>query len=170
MMAQHLKVFGTSHRLQGAEGRDFNIDDPDYSVLIERFLEDTDFVFEEGAEIGPTTAEKLALSKLGSGFYCDIDPSVERRLKEFGIGETGRSYPIHPCEPDSGILHYEFSLEQEKREALWLKRIQQWKFSRALLICGYTHVLSMSFRLRAAGYDVETTFYMPLAKLCPRLD
>ncbi len=165
-MARNLTLFGTSHRLQGAEKRELNVDDPTYAMLVERFLEGRDFVFEEGAELGPTTAEKLMLGKLGSGFYCDIDPSVKNRLGDYGIGDTGRGYSIDPHDPDTGILHYEYDLEQEKRETLWLKRIREREFGHALVICGYLHVLSMAFRLRAVGYDVETCFYMPLLKLC----
>jgi hypothetical protein len=163
-MAKHVTVFGTSHRVQGVENFKFKIDDPTYPVVIDRLLRGKDFVFEEATGLGPTTAEKLVDSKLGPGFYLDVDPSVANR-HNYEIGETGRGEPIQPSGPSTDTLNYEFDEEQEKREALWLQRIGEYQFNDALLICGYLHLLSMSFRLRAAGYDVEACYYLPFGKL-----
>ena len=64
-MAKHVTLLGTSHRLQGAEKSKFNIDDPIYTVVVDRLMQGKDFIFEEATGLGPTTAEKLAHSKLG---------------------------------------------------------------------------------------------------------
>jgi hypothetical protein len=162
---KHVTVFGTSHRFQGAEKFKFNIDDPTYQVVVDRLLHGKNVVFEEATGLGPTTAEKLTFATLGPGLYWDVDPPIECR-HEHGIYETGRWEPIEPGGPCNDTLNYEFDSEQGKREVIWLRRIEEIQFERALFICGYLHVLSMSLRLRAAGYDVEACHYMPFAKLC----
>jgi hypothetical protein len=158
---KHVTVFGTSHRLQGAELYNSNVHDPLYSVAINRLLDRKDAVFEEASDCGPTTLEKLALDKLGSGHYWDVD-------RQHGCGITGRSEPIDPNGPPTYTLNYEYDSPQEKREDLWLRRIGEQEFERALFVCGYLHVLSMSFKLRGAGYDIESCYYLPHAKLCDK--
>ena len=54
------------------------------------------------------------------------------------------------------------------REELWLRRIQEQVFEDALFVCGELHLLSISFRLRSAGYSVEAFHYMPWQDLCRR--
>jgi hypothetical protein len=66
-----VKVFGTSHRLQGAVNGRMNVDDPSYSDLLTMLFreEKPDFVFEEAAGLGPTTASRKADGELGRGKY-----------------------------------------------------------------------------------------------------
>jgi hypothetical protein len=153
--------------LQGAEKALHRkiVHDPTYLVLVSQLIDDKDFVFEEASGMGPTKAERLALSQLGPGHHLDVDPHPDKKL-ELGIGETGTCREIEPSSPDP--LVNEFHREQAKREELWIKTIAERKWHNALFICGYLHALSMAFRLDRAGYEVETCVYIPYGKLCRR--
>jgi hypothetical protein len=109
-------------------------------------------VFEEASECGPTIASKIFRPER----YLDVDPSRERRLREYGIGETGRSDPI-----ELGIL----SRAGKARASLAAENNRDGIQARAFHLRLYLHAFSMSFRLREAGCSVETCFYMPYAKL-----
>jgi hypothetical protein len=162
-MTKHVTVFGVSHRLQGAENYPNNVEDPHYALLIARLLQGKDFIFEEASGRGPTFAQKVAIERFGLGKYSDLDPALDTRHL-YGIGVTGRAEPIDPTRSPE-VIAYEYDLEHEKREALWLKRIGEQHFTAALFVCGYLHVLSMAFRLRVAGCQVEACYYMPHEKL-----
>jgi hypothetical protein len=165
-MPRHITILGTSHDLQGAEKRKSSVNDPTFSEAIEFLLSGKDFVFEEASGCGPTIAEKSAHEKLGPGHYLDVDPSRADR-ERYGIGDTGgQPIPIDFLHPVNGYLCPEYDLEQEKREDLWLCQIEGKNFTRALFVCGYLHTFSMAFRLRHAGYELETWYYMSHEKLC----
>jgi hypothetical protein len=163
-----VSVLGTSHRLQGARKAKLvrHVDDPDYR----RYLEDQlrggrfDFVFEEATESGPTIAEELTRRFLGDGHYLDVDPHPDNRAR-FGIPRLREDCTPIP-DSDGGFVQQEDLDGQEEREKLWVRRVQGQSFDFALLICGYLHTLSLSFRLRSAGLSVmQTSVYMPHHKL-----
>lgn len=158
-MSRHLTLLGVNHRIQGAEKFDRTVHDLGYHEVVCHLLRGKDFVFEEASGCGPTVAEKIAIEALGAQKYLDVDPAVEKR-STLGIGKTG--------EPDAfdRRIWYEFPHEQEKRELLWLNAIQERSFHRALFVCGYLHLLSMAFRLRSEGFEVQSGIYMPYDALC----
>jgi hypothetical protein len=162
-----ITIFGTVHQLQGAEKSIWkNIQDEAYAGLVKRWLRGQDFVFEEASELGPTTAERLAIEQLGPGHYLDVDPHRDHRAA-FGIGDTGEKFPVDPDTELTDFYCREFDSEQLRRESLWLGRIRDTDFTQALLICGYLHTLSLAFKLRE-DFAVETWTYVPYLRLCPR--
>jgi hypothetical protein len=166
-MARGVAILGTVHEIQGAEK--FcrrKVEDPAYLDLVKQLLIGKDFVFEEASGLGPTKAEQLAREQLGSDHYLDIDPHASER-SAYGIGETGRQFPIDPYSGNTDSFQQEFESEQSKRESLWLDRIGEANFTNALLICGYLHTLSMGYKLRTAEFRVEAWTYVPYFKLCP---
>jgi hypothetical protein len=97
----------------------------------------------------------------------DVDPHPCNRAK-FGISPLREEFtPINPCEQGSrDFVQHEDLDGQDKREELWVSRVEGQPFDFALLICGYLHTLSLSFRLRSAGFSVaQTSVYMPFDKL-----
>jgi hypothetical protein len=146
-MGNLVVILGTDHRLQGAEKRSGNIDDPDYRSLVEQLTTQfsIDFVFEEVTALGPTFAEKFTSARLGSDSYRDIDPARELR-PGFGIPtKTGDTYWIGGPDLDSG--HWGCALEEfvdahTKREQLWLSFIKETEFKSALVIVGEVHGLN----------------------------
>jgi hypothetical protein len=165
MKRGHITILGTSHDIQ-VKGRKFSIDDRAYPKVIDLLLFDKDFVFEEATGFGPTIAETKMTEKMGPGHYLDIDPALRDRAKH-GIGDTsGPSAVIDHMVPSDGWLYGENVSEQAKREEVWLQRIRERQFHRAVLVCGYLHLLSMAFRLHLAGFRVEAYYYMPYDKLC----
>lgn len=169
-MESSISLLGTSHRLQGASKAEHiqHVDDPGFRRYLREQLETKrfDFVFEEATEFGPTIAEGLTKQFLGEGQYLDVDPHPRNRAK-FGIPALREEHtPINPYGPDEGFVQHEDLDGQGKREELWVRRIQGQSFKCALLICGYLHTLSLSFRLQSAGISVvQTSIYMPFIKL-----
>jgi hypothetical protein len=158
-------ILGTLHQLQGAEKAVWKkIDDPTYEKVVKQLLIGKDFLFEEASELGPTTAERLAWTELGADHYQDVDPHRDKR-EALGIHQTGGWNPIEPWNPDTDKLGFEFASEHAKREGLWMGKIGERAFAKALFICGCLHTLSMSFRLLSVGYEIETFHYMPYKKL-----
>jgi len=168
-MCAQITIFGTCHDVQGAEkwpGR--KLDDAVYKRLLSTRFNEKDFLFEEAAGLGPTTAERLAEKRLGAGHYLDVDPSAASR-KEHGIAEkTSDTWPIEPCNEYTDFESQQFVDEHAKREESWVRRIQETRFENGLFVCGEIHTLSMSFRLRSAGYSVEAFHYMPYQEMCRR--
>lgn len=162
-------VLGIWHDIQGAPKRtNRRLDDTEYKKVLERFLLGRDFVFEEATGLGPTTAAHLTLDRIGAGHYLDVDPALPERWA-YGISEhTGVSAPINPGDPESECCNSERVEDQFRRECVWLERIQEKTFESGLLVCGFLHVLSMSFRLVQAGYAVEAHHYTPWQKFCQR--
>jgi hypothetical protein len=168
-MSRFIVVLGTSHRLQEAAKGRSNITDPSYPDLAVQLIstEQIDFIFEEATGLGPTIAERLALSHWGQNHYLDVDPPKSERNK-YGISaETGAFFAIDPedSQKSKDVAYWEFVEEHDKREDLWLQRIKGEAFSKALMICGYAHTLSFAFRLRSE-FDVKALYYMPHHKLC----
>ena len=168
-----IAVFGTSHRLQGAvnsKNKAWNVNDPSYSDLLAILFrdEEPDFVFEEAAGSGPTTASCKTEAELGQGKYLDIDPSREQR-ESLGLdADSGENFNVNPM--GDGQSHDTASwakIEQHrKREALWVSKIQSTKFTSAILIVGMNHLLSLAYTLEDLGYEVKALGYMPDHKLC----
>jgi len=162
-------LLGTSHRVQGAEKGLAQLEDLDYEKLVNQLWQTyaVDFVFEEATGLGPTFAEKFTLKKIGPNRYKDIDPSAAGR-KKLGIpAETGKHYWIGDLNLDGhwGFSREEFIDVHETREHLWLPCIREQEFTKALLICGQSHLLSFAFRLKGEGFDVKAYSYMPYALL-----
>jgi hypothetical protein len=167
MITRAVAILGTVHEIQGAEKyQRRKVEDPAYLALIKQFLPGKDFVFEEASALGPTKAEQLASEQLGKDRYLDVDPHVSER-PAYRIGETGQSSPINPYDGSTDSVRREFEEEQSKREYLWIGKIEKAEFTSALFICGYLHTLSLSYKLREAGFRVESWTYVPYAKLCP---
>jgi hypothetical protein len=168
-MSRFVVLFGTSHRLQGAVKGRFNVDDPTYAELIERLISEQqiDFILEEATGLGPTTAEKIALCHWGQNHYLDVDPSKQERPEHDVKAQTGEVLLLDPEDPQKSkdFAYWEHVEDHIKREELWLRRIQDASFTRALMICGAAHLLSFSFRLRSAALDVKALYYMPHHKL-----
>ena len=153
-------VLGTSHRLQGSPSYPNSVDDPDYSLKLRDIIsqESIDFIFEEASECGRTIAYRLAES-LRPMRYLDIDPHPDLAHLS-GIARTdGQPFPRN-------ISAEEKVEEDVQREELWCKRIAEQEFKSALVICGCLHTLSITFRLRAAGFGVKFDSYIPHDKLC----
>jgi hypothetical protein len=168
-LGKSIVVLGTYHQITGAENGRLKVDDPDYSTLVESLISSKrlGFIFEEASGLGPTRAQQLASFSDTIG-YLDIDPGREER-PAFGIGkDTADSVPIDPM-GSREMAHWHKLEEHDKREELWLQRIGTCTFEKALLICGLNHMLSMSFRLQLAGYEVEALSYEPLRKVADGL-
>lgn len=163
-LAKTVMVFAVPHQLQGEKFPGF-VPDRSYGQLIDGSIErGTDFIFEEASGLGPTVAEDLARSHLRSSRYMDIDPPRAER-KNYGIAEeTGEGFPIDPY--SSSDMYYRLFVDaHQKREELWLDRIQKQTFDRGLLICGLAHNLSFAFRLLSVGINAEAYNYIPYGKL-----
>jgi hypothetical protein len=168
-----IAIFGTSHRLQGAinsKNKIWNVEDPSYSDLLTMLFSDEkpDFVFEEVAGVGPTTASRKAEAELGPDKYLDIDPPSEER-KSLGLeADSGENFNVNPM--GHGQAHDTASWskvdQHRKREALWVSKIQSTKFTSAILIVGMNHLLSLAYTLEDLGYEVKALSYMPEHKLC----
>jgi hypothetical protein len=166
-MARSIVVFATSHRLQGAQHYKGTVNTPSYSKLVNKLISDKaiDFIFEEASGTGPTTAQNLA----GSIRYLDIDSRPDERNKHgLPVDSGSLLVPIDPSDPTMSNDYYvwEYVEAQEQRENFWLRRIEEQHFSRGLLICGFIHLLSFSFRLKLAKFDVESLCYVPYHRLC----
>jgi hypothetical protein len=156
-------VLGTVHRLQGAEKRTGNIEDPVYVDLIKTLgsamglLVDT--IFEEASELGPTTAEKLA-REWGVNYH-DVDPHVDKRYIHGLSADTGECLN----EPFSSVLWTKHNA-QLSREDFWTRKIKGTSVHVGLMICGFLHTLSLAGKLRDSGFEVYAHCYVPYDKLC----
>jgi hypothetical protein len=171
-VAKFLIVFGTAHRVQGAKRYEHNVDDPTYGEFVEGLMDryGVDFLFEEASGCGPTTAEELALERLGAGHYLDVDPHPDKRSQHGLSAYIGTNWPIDPCDPTRtlDVATWEFIEEQAKRERFWLERLKGQNFANGLFVCGYLHTLSFAFIARSEGFDVKALYYMPHHKLCTK--
>jgi hypothetical protein len=167
MTAPKVLVFGVPHQVQG-EKFHASFDDECYRDTLEQLVavNQVDFIFEEAGGRVPSHAGILAATNDSVG-YEDVDPPREEREK-YGLSKnTGEGYVVDlwqdpPCTP-----RLEYIDRQDAREEFWLSRIREKKFSSALVICGAAHCLSVSFRLRNAGYVVDRCIqYLPHEKLC----
>ncbi len=168
-MCARITVLGTCHDVQGAEKwKGLRLDDAQYKTVLKRLLRGCDFVFEEASGLGPTTLERWCVDRMGADHYLDVDPAVVDRPK-FGIDRTGECYPIDASFQNTDFLCSEYVKPQAARERLWLRRIKKASFNKAIFVCGHLHMLSMSFRLRARGYEVEASCYIPWRAFCRRV-
>jgi len=159
-MSRLVVVLGTKHELQNAEKNPRRIDDAQYRELLDLLIAEDGihFIFEEAAGLGPTTAEKLAL-KLGPDRYLDVDPPRNERHK-FGIPENTNGHiflgsPV-ASPPTAASAERVFHEAHAIREKFWLQQITNQDFSKALMICGMNHALSLAFRLSDANFEVKT--------------
>ena len=162
-------VLGTSHRLQGAVNSKWqSIDDPSYRRLVEQLISSyrVEIIFEEASGCGPTEAQKIA--DLAQIRYMDVDPSPDERVR-LGMRPKPPSADGIPIDEMGQDWYSLDDVEaQDQRENHWLREIKESDFNCGLLICGYTHGLSLAFRFRAAGFRAESVDYLPHHKLCPR--
>jgi hypothetical protein len=157
-------ILGTTHEVQNGEKYGRRVNDPHFQVLLDMLVAENglDFIFEEATRLGPTTAEKLALT-WGPDHYMDVDPPREERLK-FGIPEdTNEPIPLgSPFDsPPGEFANRIFHEAHFRREEHWLRQIMKQDFKKALMVCGQNHALSFAFRLSAANFSVETITYAP---------
>jgi hypothetical protein len=166
-LTRFVQVLGLGHELQGPKFSGF-VDNPSYRLLLSRKIKEFDMAFEEASGRIPSIAGETADSLLGSGHYVDVDPGANDREK-FGIPtETVKSECIDPWDSKDSFLHL-IADAQAKREEHWVRRISEQEFSKALMICGIGHSLSITFRLVAAGFIVKDPWaYLPHYKLCSR--
>jgi hypothetical protein len=136
------------------------VDDPDYRQLCELLMGEVDFVFEEACGYS-TSASTIAKGLLGPDKYADINPPERSEA-----AQVGATQELDWRDPRNRIWRH-FHIEQEKREAkIWLEVLREHSFGRALLICGYLHLLTMANRLSVAGYEVDAVTYTPWNRLC----
>ncbi len=157
-------VLGTSHDLQMAEKWPRNVDDPDYSRLIQHLVSDSkiDTIFEEASECGPTSAQKLA-QRLELE-YVDVDPHPNVRHFYGLSSDTG-----NPLDQPYDFANRTLPEEHFKREDFWVQKISLESFKVGLVICGYLHTLSLAGRLLSAGFKVDACVYVPHDKLCRKM-
>jgi hypothetical protein len=98
-MRKSASVLGVPHQLQGPKFAGY-VHNPTYSRFIEDLIKrEVGFVFEEASGRGPSIAEDLAKSLLGSGHYLDVDPSRDERPK-YGIAmDVGGGQRLTPVIP-----------------------------------------------------------------------
>jgi len=157
-------ILGTTHEVQNMEKFWRRVDDPYFRPLLDMLIAEDgiDFIFEEATGLGPTTAEKLALT-WGPDRYLDVDPPREERLK-FGIPEnTNENITLgSPFSSPPGVAADRlFHEAHARREEHWLRQIVKQDFKKALMVCGQNHTLSLAYRLSAACFNVKAVNYAP---------
>jgi len=165
---KRLIVLGTSHQLQGKNFLN-STDDQCYRDMVEQLIlaHKIDFVFEEAAGHAPTDAELIAKTRLEPIGYMDVDPPRNERDKHELSENTGEGYVVDLWQSPPCVARTEYVDKHAAREEFWLKRIRGEDFTCALMVCGYAHCLSFSFRLAGAGFNVEHCInYIPYDKLC----
>jgi hypothetical protein len=161
-------VLAVPHQLQGPNFHGY-VKDPSYEKLVRDFIGGgVDFVFEEAAGQGPSSAEEIANSVLGPRHYLNIDPPVNER-ENFGIpAETGFWEPIDRVNAPRDVYENRDLEAHAKREKVWVEKILAQHFVKGLAICGLAHGLSVALRLLFAGVgDKRTYSYAPYHKLGP---
>lgn len=150
-------LLATLHEVQGLPEFPGSVEDPSYADGIESCIRSgrIDFVFEEAAGLGPSTAEQRANSLLGPGHYLDVD------------SERDKPNPLNGRKPICGFTSVNV-IKCMKREDVWLQRLNAQEFKKGLVICGVGHSLSFAFRLQHARFSVELCQHLPFAKLCKR--
>jgi hypothetical protein len=162
-VSRSILVIGTNHRLQGSPIYPRSVKDPGYPALLRDVIEveSIDFIFEEASECGPTTAERLveSMKDVRQIRYLDIDPHPDLAYQHGIVNQNGEAFPRD--------ISAEQKVEEDfLREELWCKRIKEQAFTNALVICGYLHTLSVTFRLRSAGFRTKFQAYFPEDVLC----
>jgi hypothetical protein len=156
-MTRSVVLLATLHEFQGLARHPDSIDDPSYASGVESFIRTgrADFVFEEAAGLGPSTAEQRANLILGPGHYLDID--------------SGRNKPnlLSGPKPICGFTSISIDLSKAREDA-WFQRVNAQGFKKGLVICGAAHSLSFGFRLQDAGISVELCQHLPYETLCRR--
>lgn len=163
-------VLATSHRLQGTNFLN-PVDDDCYRKIVEETIlsEAIDVVFEEAGGKLPTYAQEIAKEITNAKErlidYLDMDPPVEERERHGLSKQTSSSFPVDlwanpPCSACEQHL-----ADHAAREQFWLERIREKTFASALVILGWAHGLSFSFRLMNVGYEVRNVVYYPDDKL-----
>jgi hypothetical protein len=115
------------------------------------------FIFEEATGHGPSIASDAA-----AGRYLDIDSeTTDEALSRFSedshtlVSDIAQKFKVQEIPTKLGIT------VQEWRESTWVAKIKTQQFETGLVICGVAHALSMAFRLKAEGFDVEVYCYAP---------
>lgn len=161
-------VLGTAHEVQG-EKFQMAVDDECYRDTVDHLVRvcHVDTVFEEASGYLPSHAQIIADSHSPKLSYVDVDPPRDEREQHNLSADTGESVPIDLWSQPPCVVRFEYVAMHDERERFWLKKINEHKFESALFVCGVSHTLSFSFRLVAAGYEVEQcSTYLPYEKLC----
>jgi hypothetical protein len=156
-MIRSVVLLATLHEFQGLEKYPDSVDDASYAIGIESCIRSgrADFVFEEGAELGPSTAEQRSNLILGPGHYLDIDSGRDK------------SNLLGGPKPICGFTSISVGLSKA-REDVWFQKVNAQGFKKGLVICGAAHSLSFGFRLQAAGFSIELCQHLPYERLCKR--
>jgi hypothetical protein len=171
-MGRVVIVLATLHEFQSLEKFFRTRVDPIYANLLGQLIDDEhlDFIFEEASGLGPSTAQELSREKLGPDRYLDVDPYREQR-ESLGIrGESGEPYFIDGSPQGGPTATWQFLEAHERREEIWLQRILQQEFEKALMICGVAHTLSFAFRLRAEEQEVKILEYSHWIQTDPEVE
>jgi hypothetical protein len=149
-----LIVVGTYHDVQGLKKFRRNVNDPHYKTHLQQLMKDgVDFIFEEAGGEGPSVASEM----VANDQYVDIDSAAtEEALSAFR----------EPAETNLRFLPPLRLTAENWREECWVKKIKAQQFKTGLVICGVAHSLSIAFRLRVEGFDVEASTYEPIDRLC----
>jgi len=152
-------VLGVDHRVQGDKDHPGSFDDPVYRDIVREIISNDhiDFVAEE-CNHDTTDAEKIADESLGAGHYSNVDILMKDRAN-CGIGET-----FLPPRSNFPVTGYPMAFHQT-REKKWVEKLVERTSTRGLLICGFVHAFSVSFRLMALGFKAEARTYIPWEKL-----
>jgi hypothetical protein len=162
-------VLGTCHEIQGFDkSPGLKFEDPDFPKVLDQIIQSKHprLIFEEAGSVGPSTAERIATAQQME--YIDVDPGPEER-KKLGILDTHDCLPVDLLGGSQESLCWHELKAHEVREQVWLRKVREQAFESALLICGLNHMLSMSFRLRNEGIEVEAAAYEPRRLICEGL-
>jgi hypothetical protein len=162
-MSRPVIVLGTFHEVQGAVQFGRSVSDPLYETLLKDLVSTTgiDFIFEEATGLGPTTAERLVAKALGPNRYLDIDPPGNKREEFFIPTKSNEPQMVGNPVDEARFANWQLLDTHEARERLWLRRIIDSKFDKALMVCGSAHTLSFAFRLRQSNFQVKAIDYLP---------
>ncbi len=167
LIQKNFVVLGVNHQVQGNAEYPGTFHDPDYVDLLTVIIrsKSIDFVGEECTSY-PTHAKEIAQELLGEGHHQNVDPLIGSERERLGIGSTGGMSWLQNPAGGKYAINCQIVSEQEKREAVWVDRLIERTAVNGLLICGHLHALSVAFRLRNRGFEVNARVYLPLRKLC----
>jgi hypothetical protein len=143
-----ITILGTTHNVQGVELYQApKLDDREYRMVLDRLFGGIDFVIEEASGLGPTTAEQLALERLGDSHYLDVDPPASQR-RAYGLQEDAQQRELIELDDRrTDCVIFQHIETQLGREKVWVSRINGTVWRNALLVCGFLHALSVAAKL-----------------------
>jgi hypothetical protein len=120
-----------------------------------------DFLFEEATGLGPTTAERLVAKTLGPYRDLEIDSPGSKREEFFIPTKSNEPQMVGNPMDEARFANWQLLGTHEARESLWLRRIIDSKFGKALIVSGRVHTLSFAFRRRQSNFQVKAMGYFP---------